>query len=105
MAKKKAETPVESAPKRPLERFVRIVQHPLRADQTFYEFQTELLEIYEGGVIKRRMVGKPDLFEYAMAYASDWLDPRNDSTPEGEMLLADSDVVPPPAPEFEEAAS
>jgi hypothetical protein len=75
-------TPAPVAQKAPkLTRFVRIVELLPKTGEAFRGYQPELLWLDEqGSVVKREMVDKPNLFEYAFAQAGDLIDPRNEDT-------------------------
>ena len=66
---------------RKLERFVRIVAIPNPSD-TLVGYQVELAFVDGDKVVRRRLVDKPNLFEYAFATGADFIDPRNASFPD-----------------------
>ena len=60
-----------------VERFIRLI--PLgRRDGHYDGFQPELIEVINDRVTSRRLISKPNLYEYAFAIAADVLDPRNE---------------------------
>lgn len=69
--------PATEAPKVNHERFFRIVEHPLKPGDTFRGYQPELIEVADGMVIERKLINKPDMFEYAQSHMIDLMDPRN----------------------------
>lgn len=72
-----------SKPKtQPTVRYVRIVAHGRKPGDTFEGFQAEIVFMAGDKVIKRQLIGKPDLFENAYSAAADMIDPRNESYPD-----------------------
>lgn len=80
MAKPQSKPP--SAEPRQIERFVRIVELPMKPGDTLRGYQTEIIQVEGDKVIARKLVDKPNLFEYAYSHAGDLIDPRNESHPD-----------------------
>lgn len=76
MAKKAHQTKASDAP---VERFIRIVELPRKPGDAFAGYQPEIIWVQDGQVIRRAMVDKPNLFEYAFTQAGELIDPRNES--------------------------
>lgn len=76
---KKAPEPVTESVTAPLavEKFYRIKELPLPAGDTFRGYQVEEITVCEDIVVDRKMVDRPNLFEYAQTHAVDLMDPRN----------------------------
>lgn len=64
------------AEKKP-EMFIRIVEHEMKPGDAYRGYQAEVVEVLGDKVISRRLVDKPNLFEYAQSHAIDLVDPRN----------------------------
>lgn len=71
--------PAKQEPKKKLQRFIRIVQLPLAAGDTFTGYQPELIWVDGDKVVRRKLVDKPNLFEFAYSSAGELVDPRNES--------------------------
>lgn len=88
MAKKVVATkpiePVESVESVKLQRFLRIVELPRKPGDTYVGYQPEIIWVdpQTDRVVKRKLVDKPNLFEYAFTQAGEFIDPRNESVPE-----------------------
>jgi len=61
-----------------LERFIRIVEMPLKPGDMYQSYQPEIVIIDGDRVVQRRLVDKPNLFEYAFTQAGELIDPRNE---------------------------
>lgn len=59
-----------------VQRFVRIIELPPEGGDHFPGFQPEIVFIKDDKVIKRVLVDKPNLFEYAYTKAGEFIDPR-----------------------------
>jgi hypothetical protein len=67
----------------PLQRFIRIVELPRKPGDTLIGYQAEVIWIDDADrVVKRKLIDKPNLFEYAYTQAGEYIDPRNESLPE-----------------------
>lgn len=75
---KKAQEPAVTEPRK-LERFIRIIEHPLKKGESFPGFQPEVIWVENDHIVKRKLVDKPNLFEYAFTQAGEMIDPRNES--------------------------
>lgn len=64
------------------ERFIRIVELERKAGDTFAGYQPELIWVKDDEVVQRKLIDKPNLFEYAFTQAGEYIDPRNESIPE-----------------------
>lgn len=72
----------EAPPPRPLrecQRFIRIVELERKQGDVFSGFQPEIIWVDGDRVVKRKVVDKPNLFEYAFTQAGELIDPRNES--------------------------
>jgi hypothetical protein len=65
-----------------LERFIRIVELPLHPGDTLRGYQPEIIWVEGDRVVRRKLVDKPNLFEYAYTNAGELIDPRNESFPD-----------------------
>jgi len=59
------------------EHFIRIVKTKKNASDHFDAFQPEIITVRGNQIIKRQMIDKPNLFEYAYCIAAELIDPRN----------------------------
>jgi len=66
---------------RKLERFIRIVEIPMQKNDAFKGYQPEIIWVDKDQVVRRKLVDKPNLFEFAFSNAADAIDPRNESLP------------------------
>lgn len=78
MAKKAQEAVAVTEPRK-LERYIRIIEHPLKQGESFPGFQPEVIWADGDRIVKRKLVDKPNLFEYAFTQAGEMIDPRNES--------------------------
>lgn len=62
-----------------LQRFIRVVELPLKAGEQFRGYQPEVVWLQDDQVVRRELLGKPNLFEYAYTQAGEFIDPRNES--------------------------
>lgn len=65
-----------------LERFIRIVELPRAPGDAYTGYQPELIWVDGDKVVRRKMIDKPNLFEYAYTNAGEMIDPRNESYPD-----------------------
>ena len=84
MAAKKAVAVKKTAQdsKTKVEKFFRIVEHPLKPGEVFRGYQGEEISIDGDRVIGRKLIDKSNLFEYAQTHIVDLMDPRNNVKPE-----------------------
>ena len=59
-----------------LQRFVRIIQIPPKAEFQFPGYQAEMILVDGEQVVERKLIDKPNLFEYAFYQAAELVDPR-----------------------------
>lgn len=59
------------------ERYIRI-KNVTRDEDQFPAYQTEVIEVVDDTIVSRRLIGVPDLFEYAYSQAGLLVDPRID---------------------------
>jgi hypothetical protein len=79
VAKKNAQQAAETEPstKPKLTRFIRIIEHPLKPGDAFQGYQPECIWLDENDkVVRRKVIDKPNLFEYAYLKAGEIVDPR-----------------------------
>lgn len=69
-------------PKGEIQRFIRIIELEKKHGDTFPGFQPEIIQVVNDKVVKRTMVSKPNLFEFAFTQAGELIDPRNESYPD-----------------------
>ncbi len=60
------------------QRFIRIVQIPSTDGDHFPGYQPEIVFIKDDKVVRRILIDKPNLFEYAYTKAGEFIDPRID---------------------------
>jgi hypothetical protein len=75
---KKTQEAVAAAPRK-LERYIRIIEHPMKTGESFQGFQPEVIWVENDRIVRRKLVGKPNLFEYAFTQSGEMIDPRNES--------------------------
>lgn len=66
-------------PPKKLERFIRIIELPRKPTDAFVGYQPEVVWVEGDRIIKRKLVDKPNLFEFAFTQAGELIDPRNES--------------------------
>lgn len=60
----------------PEEYFFRIIELPLKSGDSYRGFQCEKITLVSGTEIKRELIDKPNMFEYAQSRMMDLMDPR-----------------------------
>jgi hypothetical protein len=81
---KKAQEPIVASElkRRSVERYIRIIEHPLKSGEAFQGFQPEVIWVENDKIVRRKLVDKPNLFEFAFTQAGELIDPRNGSADE-----------------------
>lgn len=64
------------------EQFFRIVEHLQKDNEHYRGYQGEVIEIEGDRVISRRLIDRPNMFEFAQTHVVDLMDPRNHVKPE-----------------------
>ncbi len=60
----------------PEEFFFRITELPQKPGDTYRGYQCEKITLVDGAEIKRELIDKPNMFEYAQSKMLDLMDPR-----------------------------
>lgn len=74
---KPAPRPLPAVDAAPVEQFLRILELERKPGDTYVGYQIQRVVVQGDKVLKREMVGKPDMFEYAFTQAGELIDPRN----------------------------
>lgn len=61
------------------QRYIRIVELLPKPGEAHRGYQPEIIFVQDDKIVHRKLVDKPNLFEFAYAIAGDLIDPRNES--------------------------
>lgn len=61
------------------ERYIRILELPRAPGDQYQGYQPEIVYVENDRIVRRELVSKPNLFEYAFTQAGELIDPRNEA--------------------------